>query len=102
MPTRGPRPERDAWGGLRGYLARGSHRVVGLMTGTSADAVDAALVRFEGSGPGTTHELEAYRETPLDDALRAGILEVAGSETVALERLMELDAELGQIGRAHV
>ena len=86
----------DAWQPLRTYLDRDQHWIVGLMTGTSADAVDAALVRFEGRGLETTYELRAYRETPLDPVLRAEILAVAASESVPLERVMELDAALGR------
>ena len=93
------RPSRttpDAWAPLRSYLDRDQDWIVGLMTGTSADAIDAALVRFEGRGLETTHELRAYRETPLDPVLRAEILAVAGAESVPLERVMELDAALGR------
>jgi len=86
----------DAWGALRDYRAREEHRVVGLMTGTSADAVDAALVRFRGLGMDSTHEVEAYRESPLEPGLRNEILQVAAAETLAPERLMRLDAALGE------
>lgn len=86
----------DALAGLRDYGARDEHRIVGLMTGTSADAIDAALVRFRGGGLGCTHEVVAYRETPLDDALRAEVLGVAGAAEVPLERVMRLDAALGE------
>jgi len=88
----------DAWASFRTYPERESHTIVGLMTGTSADAVDAALVRFEGGrGLGGRHELLAYRETPIDHAMHDEILDVASSDTVALERLLELDAALGRL-----
>jgi anhydro-N-acetylmuramic acid kinase len=86
----------DALAGVRDYMGRPEHLVVGLMTGTSADAVDAALVRFTGVGIQTTHTLVRYRESPLEDPLRREILEVAGAETLAPERLMRLDAALGE------
>jgi anhydro-N-acetylmuramic acid kinase len=81
---------------VRDYLAREPHLVVGLMTGTSADAVDAALVRFEGLGLESTHEVVAYRETPLEAPLRREVLEVAAAPSLPLERLMGLDAALGE------
>ncbi len=87
---------KDAWARLRDYPERREHWVVGLMSGTSADAVDAALVRFTGRGGALRFELAAYLETPLGDALRTEVLDVAASETVALERLMALDVALGQ------
>lgn len=95
--ARAPLPISDAWGPLRTYHDRAEHWIVGLMTGTSADAVDAALVRFDGQGLAATSELRAYRETRLDDTLREEILDVAGSDVVALERVMELDAALGRV-----
>jgi anhydro-N-acetylmuramic acid kinase len=66
------------------------------ITGTSADAVDAALVVFRGLGLDSTHELEAYRETPLEPGLRREVLEVAAAPTLAPERLMRLDVALGE------
>lgn len=98
MPVRASAPvaPSDALHGVRDYLARPTHLVVGLMTGTSADGVDAALVRFEGSGLDSAHTVVAYRESPLEDPLRAEILTLAAAETPALERLMRLDAALGE------
>lgn len=90
----GGRP--DALAKLRAYLDAPERMVVGLMTGTSADAVDAALVRFRGPGIAATADVLAYRESPFGDPLRREVLEVAGSEELPLERLMRLDAELGE------
>ncbi|MCC6349666.1 MAG: anhydro-N-acetylmuramic acid kinase [Candidatus Eisenbacteria bacterium] len=86
----------DALAGLRSYRTADEHLVIGLMTGTSADAVDAALVRFRGAGLAATGELVAYREQPFEDPLRREVLEVAGCEELPLERFMRLDAELGE------
>jgi anhydro-N-acetylmuramic acid kinase len=76
---------------------------IGLMSGTSADAIDAALVRV--GGPGDV-ELLALHSEPLDDALRARIHGlVTGS--VTLRELVKLDVELGErfaravLGAAH-
>jgi anhydro-N-acetylmuramic acid kinase len=96
LSDRGGLPGADAWGALRDYRAREEHRIVGLMTGTSADAIDAALVRFQGLGMDSKHEVEAYQESSLEPALRNEILEVAAAETLAPERLMRLDAALGE------
>lgn len=86
----------DALAAVRRWRERPDHLVVGLMTGTSADAVDAALVRFRGSGLASTHELIAYEESPYDDALRREVLEVASADAPSLERVMRLDAALAE------
>ena len=86
----------DAWARFRDYPRRDVHRVVGLMTGTSADAVDAALVRFDGAGPAAVPVLELYRELPLDESLRREILDMARAASWVPERLMALDTALGE------
>lgn len=65
---------------------------IGLMSGTAADAIDAALVRI--GGPGDV-ELLALHSEPLDDALRARIHDLV-TGTVALRDLVQLDRLLGE------
>lgn len=86
----------DALARLRDYSSRDSHLVVGLMTGTSADAVDAVLVQFTGCGVQSRHEILAYRETPMELELRREVLDVAMAAELPPERLMRLDAALGE------
>lgn len=88
--------DHDALHRLREYRSGASHLLVGLMTGTSADAVDAALVRLDHDAERSVPELVAYRETPLDAELRREILDVCAADTVALERILRLDATLGE------
>lgn len=88
---------RDALAPVRGWLAEPEHLVVGLMTGTSADAVDAVLARFRGHGLDSSHEVLAYRETSLDEAMRLEILAMAAASQVEPERLMRLHAALGEL-----
>lgn len=86
----------DTLAAVRRWRDRPEHLVIGLMTGTSADAVDAALVRFRGAGLGCRHEIVAYEESPYDDALRREVLEVASADAPPLERVMRLDAALAE------
>jgi anhydro-N-acetylmuramic acid kinase len=44
--------------------------VVGLMSGTSLDGVDAAIVRIAGAGVGSKAELLAFSSLPYEDELR--------------------------------
>ena len=48
--------------------------VVGLMAGTSADGIDAALVRIHGHGLDTGVALVAHRTVPYPDRLRSSVL----------------------------
>lgn len=56
--------------------AKPSRLVVGLMSGTSADGIDAALVRIEGAGAATRVETIAFVSRPFAPAVRATILEL--------------------------
>ncbi len=67
--------------------------VIGCMTGTSIDAVDAALVRVEGHGPHMRAMLEDFASEPLapiGEELRA----VAEQASTTAERLAFLAREL--------
>ena len=55
-------------------------KVVGLISGTSADGVDAVLLEMEEAGPMPRATLLAYRETPLPPAARERILHAASGE----------------------
>jgi anhydro-N-acetylmuramic acid kinase len=88
---------RDALSPVREYRARPERLVAGLMTGTSADAVDAVLVRLKGDGLAATHEVLAELESPLDDELRGEVLAVAAAKMLEPERLMRLDVRLAEV-----
>ena len=88
---------RDALSSLRDYRTKPERLVVGLMTGTSADAVDAVLVRLKGEGLAATHEVLAERESPLEDDLRNEVLAVAAAKSLEPERLMRLDVRLAEV-----
>jgi len=65
---------------------------IGLMSGTSVDGIDAALVRFAPM-PRLLHA----RTYPLPDALAAQVLRVSQAQApVTLDAIGELDTRLGQ------
>jgi len=74
-------------------------RVIGLMSGTSADGVDAALVEWpEGTAP-RPFRLLAYRELPFPEKLQERVHRLAAGRTAPGETLRELavlDVELGE------
>lgn len=65
---------------------------LGLMSGTSVDAVDAVLARLEPE-----FELLARHSVPIHPALKQRILDLAGATHCSIESLGSLDAELGKL-----
>ncbi len=62
-------------------------RVVGLISGTSADGIDAALVEIEGAGDTTQARLLGFRTRPFDPALRIRILALGDARADELLRV---------------
>lgn len=61
---------RDLLAELCALRNRPARRVVGLISGTSADGVDAALCLIQGAGASTSVELVAFDTIPLDPELK--------------------------------
>jgi anhydro-N-acetylmuramic acid kinase len=68
-------------------LEKTDRLAVGLMAGTSADGIDAALVRLGGSGPGTRVETRAFRTTPFDEVLRGRVINAGAAMVPELAAL---------------
>ena len=70
---------------------------LGLISGTSADGIDAALVRFDGNATHARPELAFGRTYPWDPALRARLVEL-GQRTamLTLDEVGELDVRIGR------
>jgi anhydro-N-acetylmuramic acid kinase len=66
--------------------------VIGLMSGTSSDGVDAALVRIKGTGPGLAMKLVAYKNFPYSPWFRTRLL----SEHMDARDICMLHFELGE------
>ncbi|MEG2338175.1 MAG: anhydro-N-acetylmuramic acid kinase, partial [Clostridium sp.] len=71
--------------------------VIGLMSGTSLDAIDAALVTIEGYGQLSKVELIDFLELEIDDLLREKIKKACMSDTSTVETICSLNFELGYI-----
>lgn len=70
--------------------------IIGLMSGTSLDGIDAAVVRVQGSGTGTEVELLAFHCIEYDAELRGRIKRLCGKEQSDAADLCMMNAYLGQ------
>ncbi len=71
--------------------------VAGVMSGTSADGVDVALVRLSGRRLRTRFELLAHGAFPYPAQVRAAVLEAMNAESIAVSTLARLNFLLAEI-----
>lgn len=72
-------------------------RVIGLISGTSVDGIDAALVDISGSDWDLRVEFLAGATYPYPAQLRQQILAVCGGAAVSMAELAELDDAIAQV-----
>ncbi|MCU6708617.1 anhydro-N-acetylmuramic acid kinase [Paenibacillus sp. J5C_2022] len=70
---------------------------VGLMSGTSLDGVDAAIVRIEGSGLESQVRLLHFYSKAYDDALRGTLKELCDPQRSNVQLVCGLNAYLGEL-----
>ena len=78
-------------------LEKPSLLVIGLMSGTSADGMDAALTRIEGFGPRTRVTQLAFVSLPYPARVREAILRLASGESGGSHELSLFHFLLGQL-----
>jgi len=76
---------------------RHARLAVGLMSGTSLDGIDAALVRLSGLSQKPRIRLLAFVTLPYPPAVRKGLLRVAGGEPTTASEISELNFLLGEL-----
>lgn len=71
--------------------------LLGIMSGTSGDGIDVAIVRFDRQ-PGNKPELLQFSELPMPAQLRKSILRLAspGDDADAIDSMGRLDRHLGK------
>jgi len=72
-------------------------KIIGLISGTSADAIDAALCEIEGAPPGIRARIVAARTHPYPPGFQARILRQIRPESSRVDELCELNAALGEL-----
>ncbi len=75
-------------------LSNNQFNAVGLMSGTSADAIDAVLLRTDGIAP---PQVLAHAVTPYPPEVRRQVLSLYEPSVGELDRLGQLDQTLGQM-----
>ncbi|MVN22855.1 anhydro-N-acetylmuramic acid kinase [Mucilaginibacter arboris] len=71
--------------------------ILGLMSGTSLDGLDVALCRFFGSGMQTRFKLLQFETIAYNDFFKEEIRQVFSKKTVDLEKLILLNAYIGNL-----
>jgi anhydro-N-acetylmuramic acid kinase len=77
-------------------MTRKSSLVLGLMSGTSADAIDVALARISGAPPHLNAKLLSHTSISFPPRLRKEILRVAEQQPISAGDLSQLNFRLGE------
>ena len=72
-------------------------KVIGLMSGTSVDGVDAALVEIQGDSLDTQIELLAFHSHPFETEVRDRIFDLFQPETSRVDELCQMNFLIGEI-----
>src|SRR5580704_499068 len=71
--------------------------ILGLMSGTSADAIDVALAQISGAPPHLNPELLVHTSIKFPKPLQKEILRVAEQQRISAGQLSQLNFRLGEV-----
>jgi anhydro-N-acetylmuramic acid kinase len=74
-----------------------SRRIIGLMSGTSLDAIDVAMVKIEKHGVTAKVKLEHFREYPYPPKIRAVVRELFDPKRARIDDICRYDFILGEV-----
>ena len=89
-------------GRLLHIASKESRLVVGLMSGTSVDGIDAALVEITGHGEAANVKLLAFDSYPFPPELRARVFRLFNPREARVDAICQLDFLLGEVFAAAV
>jgi anhydro-N-acetylmuramic acid kinase len=72
-------------------------RVMGMMSGTSADGIDVALARLSGAPPSISVQLERHHHISFPARLREAILRIANGGPTTTEEISRLNFVVGEV-----
>ena len=82
---------------LQTLIAKPEKLVIGLISGTSLDGVDAALVQISGAGLATGLQLRHFCSFPYPEGLRGELLELSTPGRGSVDQLCRMNVLLGEI-----
>ena len=82
---------------LEALSAKGVHRVVGMMSGTSVDGVDAALIELSREGGAPRVKLLAFENIPYPQGVRERVFELFRPETSTVDKIGYMNFLLGEL-----
>ncbi|MGR3293076.1 MAG: anhydro-N-acetylmuramic acid kinase [Candidatus Scalindua sp.] len=74
-----------------------SRNVIGLMSGTSCDGIDACLVKITGNGLSTKVDIIGFDTYPYENEIRELIFEASCKETGTVDKICQLNFILGKL-----
>lgn len=74
-----------------------SRNVIGLMSGTSFDGIDACLVKITGNGLSTETEIIEFETYPYKEEIRELIFDASKEQTGRVDKICQLNFTLGKL-----
>lgn len=74
-----------------------SRNVIGLMSGTSCDGIDACLARITGNGLSTEIDIIGFETYPYKNEIRELIFETSQVKTGSVDKVCQLNFTLGKL-----
>lgn len=81
---------------LEGLRRKATRRVVGLISGTSADGVSTAVTEITGSGVDTKLRVVGFRTYQYPKELREAVFDLFSPETSTVDKVCEMNFVLGE------
>ena len=82
---------------LSGFQTAQDRRIIGLMSGTSADGIDAAVIHLCVTDDELSLEVLGFDTAPFPSGLRDQVMEVSDSVKGRIDNLGRLHFELGEL-----
>lgn len=82
---------------LQKLLQKPTRTVIGLLSGTSVDGVDAVLMKITGSGQSTRIKVIDFITHPIPENIRYSVFRNSDNKTASIEEIARLNVILGAV-----